>query len=165
MINFFKRSISIHFNKEKSIFVKDAMNQSGYYWHKVFNSESTQLSSLKQIELPDGYFNIYKYLEKFPNERKKYDNDMDLCFIKKYRNNISQGHYGFAIGSPIKMEWLKLIEEVLDFLILNDPDVGIHQSKMKYGGIRFYCESKVIKDLFEIENLITDTLFDESLIY
>ncbi|NVN94419.1 MAG: glycosyltransferase family 61 protein [Bacteroidetes bacterium] len=65
MINFFKRSISIHFNKEKSIFVKDVMNQSGYYWHKVFDSESIQLSGLKQIGFPKISFE--KYIpDKFP---------------------------------------------------------------------------------------------------
>jgi hypothetical protein len=44
MIDFFKRSKLIHFNKEKTTFIKDLINQPGYSWCKVFDSETIKLS-------------------------------------------------------------------------------------------------------------------------
>ena len=65
MINFFKRSKLIHFNKEKTIFIKDVMNQSGYSWCKVIDSETIQLSCLKQIGFPKISFSEF-IPDKFP---------------------------------------------------------------------------------------------------
>ena len=65
MINFFRRSKLIHFNKEKTIFIKDVINQSGYYWCKVFDSETIQLSNLKQFGFQEITFKDF-IPDKFP---------------------------------------------------------------------------------------------------
>jgi hypothetical protein len=52
MINLFNQSKLIHFKKEKTTFIKDAINQPGNYWCKVFDPEIIQLPSLKQFGFP-----------------------------------------------------------------------------------------------------------------
>ena len=65
MIHFFKRSKLIHFNKEKTTFIEDVINQPGNYWYKVFDSETIQLAILKQFGFPKITFE--KFIpDKFP---------------------------------------------------------------------------------------------------
>jgi len=123
------------------------------------------------VELPEGYKNIYEY--EFKNNYKDitkfmsrfYPPQTDWYYIKKYRKYIPDGWYGFSIGTPTPIEWFKVIEEILDFLISKDPNFEIHQIKTKFGGIRFYCHSYIIDDLFEIELLIENNLYSKYLIY
>jgi len=120
------------------------------------------------VFVPDEYINVYKYLSVQP-EKKIEDfkhpiiNDSYLC--EKYKNNIPKGWYGFEIGNPTPINWFIVIEKIVDFLIKKDPDFEIHQIKMKFGGIRFYCESEKIEDIDDISMLIETKLFDKKLIY
>lgn len=106
--------------------------------------------------------NLYEFDDK---NYTKYHTDKERDLFKKYDKYIPHGWYGFAIGNPIIPQWLDLIDKVLDLCIDKDPSFEIHQIKLKYGGIRFYCESSVIEDLFEVESYIEIKLFDEKLIY
>ena len=67
-----------------------------------------------------------------------------------------------AIDTRIRNE---IIEKILDLCILNDPDFEIHQIKLKFGGIRFYVQSNVIEDIFDVESLIENTFYDRALIF
>jgi len=121
---------------------------------------------LKPIELPDGYKNIYDFLRANPVESENYESEInDIYLLKKYREYIPKGWYGFDIGTPIIPEWMKIIDEIVETCIEIDPIFEIHQIEIKFGGIRFYCGSEVIEDLHEIESLIEDSLWDVALIY
>jgi len=60
---------------------------------------------------------------------------------------------------------MEIIREIVLVCIKANPNFEIHQIKMKFGGIHFYCHSEVIEDLNEVDGLIMDKLFDKALIY
>jgi len=121
---------------------------------------------LKPIQLPDGFKNVYEYLRANPLETEKYESKKnDGYLLKKYREYIPKGWYGFDIGTPIIPEWMEIIDKIVELCVENDPDFEIHQIKLKFGGICFYVYSAVIEDTHEVERLILDNLFDPALIY
>jgi len=121
---------------------------------------------LNPIELPEGYKNVYQYQRDYPDEEKKFESEKtDGYFFNKYRAHIPRGWYGFSLGDPIVPEWCEILEKVLDICLETDPSFEIHQIKIKFGGIRFYCSSEVIEDLHDVEFLIENKLHDPKLIY
>jgi hypothetical protein len=121
---------------------------------------------LNPVILPEDYKNIYTYLREHPEFKGSYETDKDdVYFLKKYRNNIAKGHYGFAIGDPIIPAWNQILDEILELCIVSDPNFEIMQIKIKFGGIRFYVYSEIIEDIHDVEMLIDSTLFDKVLIY
>jgi hypothetical protein len=121
---------------------------------------------LKPIELPAGYRNIYDYLRANPEESKKYVSEIrDVDLLQKYKKQIPKGWYGFDVGTPIIPEWMEIIDKVVQVCVEADPDFEIHQIKLKFGGIRFYVGSDIIEDLFDIERMVENTLYDRALIY
>jgi hypothetical protein len=123
---------------------------------------------LKPIDIPKEYQNLYLYLDNNINKEKDYFPNPELTdgyLFDKYRKNIPHGWYGFSIGSPIIPAWGEILDKVLEICIANDPNFEIYQIKLKFGGIRFYVHSEIIEDINDVENYITDKLFDEKLIY
>jgi len=120
---------------------------------------------LKSIKLPEGYKNVYQYRKDNPDDKKFESEKTDGYFINKYETHIPRGWYGFSLGDPIVPEWCEIIEKVLDICLETDPNFKIHQIKIKFGGVRFYCESQVIEDLYDVEVLIEHNLHDPKLIY
>ena len=114
------------------------------------------------INLPEGATTVYNVEEKLD---WLYPVKNDMYFLKKYEKHVPQGWYGFAIGTPIPKNWMDALDEILELLIKCDPELEIHQIKLKYGGMRFYVISKVIEDLFDIELMIEDSMFNKALIY
>lgn len=122
------------------------------------------------VKIPQKYHNVYDYLrdEKISDDIKEkyyHKEKNDMYFINKYDKYISEGFYGFAIGSPTPVEWLDALDEILEILIENDPNFKIQQVKMKFGGIRFYVTSEIIDDLWDIELLIESKLYSKDLMY
>lgn len=120
------------------------------------------------VEIPDEYKSVYQYRDAHPNkveEEFSHPEINDGYLFNKYKNNIPHGWYGFAIGNPTPRNWFVVIDEIVKLLIKKEPEIGIHQIKMKYGGIRFYVGSSEIEDINEIEDLIEETLYNEKLIY
>ena len=120
------------------------------------------------VNVPDEYKTIYLYLTEHPNkESEDFEHPIinDGYLMKKYKDRIPQGWYGFAIGNPTPMNWYIVIEKILDFLVKKDDTFKIHQIKTKWGGIRFYVQSREIEDIYEIEDLIEDKLYSEKMIY
>lgn len=135
---------------------------------KLFNDVKEILDNYDlSVKVPEGCDNHYQlqlcFEEDVPIEEKNKYNDSAL--YEKYRFNISHGHYGFALGEPTPINWLKALDEILSFLIKHDQNFEIHQIKMKYGGIRFYCESFVIEDIGKIESIIENKMWNKILIY
>jgi len=121
---------------------------------------------LNSLILPEKHNNVYTFLKEYPEFSKDYQTEKnDSYLLKKYKNHIPKGWYGFDIGEPIIPSWNNIIEEVLEICIKADPLFEIHQIKLKFGGIRFYCGSAVIEDLHDVESLIENTLWDKALIY
>lgn len=123
---------------------------------------------LKPIDIDDtGTIpNVYIYLGLYPEMAKLFEPEKnDSYLLRRYKDHIPRGWYGFDMGQPTVPVWSTIIEEVLDICLEADPLFEIHQIKMKFGGIRFYCSSETIEDLHEVESLIENTLWDEKLIY
>lgn len=112
------------------------------------------------------------------NIKKKYSDgcyEEELRLIQKYAPYIPKGWYGFSFGSPLHLDWFKIIDEFLTYLIeleqLNKIwDIEIHQIKLKFGGVRFHvsynCEDKELREFINLQiEKLENTLFDEKLIY
>jgi hypothetical protein len=130
---------------------------------EVFNRHQ-----FKPIDIDEsGIFpNIYLYLRSHPEMKKLFEPEKnDGYLLRKYKDHIPRGWYGFDIGEPTVPVWSTIIDEILDICLEADPKFEIHQIKMKFGGIRFYCNSELIEDLHEVESLIDNTLWDKALIY
>jgi hypothetical protein len=128
---------------------------------KIFNQYE-----LKPIELPTEFKNVYVFLRAYPEFRKDFEPEKDDSYlIRRYRDHIPKGWYGFDIGSPIVPVWSTIIEQIVDVCLEADPNFEIHQIKIKFGGIRFYVHSETIEDVHEVESLIGTMLFDRALIY
>lgn len=122
--------------------------------------------NIEPVKLPEGYKNIYQLIKDIPEVKENFvSNKDDMFLIKKYHNNISQGHYGFSIGTPTNPKWNEVIDEILEFCISKDPNFQIMQVKVKFGFMCFYVESKIIEDTHDIEVLIMKTLSDKAIIY
>jgi hypothetical protein len=111
---------------------------------------------------------IKEIINKFNLNDHKLDDEFekdDSYFLKKYGMNIPNGWYGFDLTSFVYLSWKNCIDEILEFLIKNDPNFEIHQIKLKFGGIRFYVASEIIEDILDIEGYLENIFYDESLIY
>jgi hypothetical protein len=121
---------------------------------------------LKPIELPEEFKDVFMFLRAYPEFKKDFDAEKnDSYFLRRYRDHIPRGWYGFDIGEPIVPVWSTIIEKIVDTCLEADPYFEIHQIKLKFGGIRFYCSSETIEDLSDVESLIEDKLWDKALIY
>ena len=122
--------------------------------------------NIEPIKLPEEYKNIYQLIADIPEVALNFKSEKnDMFFIKKYKEHISHGHYGFSIGSSTNPKWNELMDEILEFCISKDPNFEIQQIKIKFGFMCFYVSSNIIKDIHEIEVLIMKTLNDKALIY
>ena len=121
---------------------------------------------IEPIKLPEGYKDVYQLIRDIPEIEDNFKPEKDDMFlIKKYKNHISHGHYGFSIGHPINPKWNEIIDEILEFCISKDPYFEIQQIKIKFGFMCFYVSSNIIEDTHDIEVLIMKTLSDKALIY
>ena len=121
---------------------------------------------LKSIELPKDYKNVYSFIRAYPEFGKDFKSSIeDSDLNEKYSKNIPKGWYGFDVGTPIVPAWMEIIDKIVALCVETDPDFEIHQIKLKFGGIRFYCGSNIIDDLHEVEGLIDTKLFDRALIF
>lgn len=121
---------------------------------------------LKPLILPESFTDVYAFIRAYPDFGKDFLPEIrDVNLNEKYLKHIPKGWYGFDIGTPIVPEWMEIINKIVEVCVIADPDFEIHQIKLKFGGIRFYCSSQIIEDLHDIEYLIENNLFDKALIY
>lgn len=121
---------------------------------------------LVELSLPKEYKNIYDYLKNNPDKKNEFISEKDDNYLfNKYCSHIPEGWYGFSIGSPIIPAWCEIIDKILELCIDTDPNFEINQIKIKFGGIRFYVHSNIIEDIFGIEILIEDRLYDNLFVY
>jgi len=121
---------------------------------------------LKPIELPKEYKDVYLFLRAYPEFGKDFKSSIDDHDLNtKYRKHIPKGWYGFDVGTPIVPQWMEIIDKIVEICTAVDPDFEIHQIKLKFGGICFYCGSEIIDDLHGVEYLIANKMHDRALIY
>jgi len=121
---------------------------------------------LKPIELPKEFKDVYMFLRAYPEFKKNFEPEKnDGYLLRRYRDHIPRGWYGFDIGEPIVPVWSTIIEKIVDACLEADPNFEIHQIKIKFGYMCFYCGSDVIEDLHEVECLIAHKLQDRALVY
>lgn len=84
--------------------------------------------------------------------------------LRKWRDKIPDGWYGFDFGCNTPQVWYAVIEEFLQHVREKCPDFEIHQIKTKWGGIRIYLDK--INDEIESEiSKLESVLHDKKLIY
>jgi len=121
---------------------------------------------LKPIELPKEFKDVYMFLRAYPEFGKDFKSSIDDSDLNtKYRKHIPKGWYGFDVGTPIVPQWMEIIDKIVEICTAVDPDFEIHQIKLKFGGICFYCGSEIIDDLHDVEYLIANKMHDRALIY
>ena len=121
---------------------------------------------LKPIELPAEFKNVYMFLSAYPEFKKDFKPEKnDSYLMRRYRDHIPRGWYGFDIGEPIVPVWSTIIEQIVDVCLEADPNFEIHQVKLKFGTIHFNVYSDIIEDYHDVDRLIMNTLFDRALIY
>ena len=123
-----------------------------------------------KVDIPKEYENVYDFVALSDEDadaevRRFYSDKTDFKLYEKYKEHVPRGWYGFSLGTPTPVNWIDAIDNILTLLISKDPDFKIMQIKMKFGGVRFYTASDVIDDLFDIETLIEDRMYDKKLIY
>ena len=121
---------------------------------------------LKPLVLPESFTDVYSFIRAYPDFGKNFKSEIDDCDLnEKYRKYIPKGWYGFDIGTLIIPLWMEIIDKIVELCVSMDPNFEIHQIKLKFGGIRFYCGSEIIEDLHGVEYLIENNLYDRALIY
>lgn len=61
----------------------------------------------------------------------------DVLLFQRWASRVGKRWYGFAL-SPAPSSWATIINEFLEWLVLQAPNFEIHQIKLKFGGLRFY---------------------------
>jgi hypothetical protein len=121
---------------------------------------------LKPIELPKEFKDVYLFLRAYPEFDKDFKSSIeDSDLNTKYRKYIPKGWYGFDVGTPIVPVWMEIIDKIVEGCVAIDSDFEIHQIKLKFGYICFYCGSNIIDDLHDVEFLMAHKLQDRALIY
>lgn len=92
----------------------------------------------------------------------------NIYLFQKWAYKIPKGWYGFD-GIPC-MEWAYIIDEFLEYLLKECPDLEILQQKLKFGGYRCYVNLPNItdKNYNRLQNEIKQMenwLFHKNLIY
>ena len=140
---------------------------------------------IKKILSKYGGFTNYWYpdveeetLYKNEKVKEKYSKEcegMESALLKKYKDYIPKGWYGFSFGSPTPKDWFKIIDEFLQYLLELQKenkisDFEIHQIKMKFGGLRFYvsykCNNEELREFIELQiDRLERHLHDDKLVY
>lgn len=112
---------------------------------------------------PDSYYTVSPYTN------RSYDDD-NAVFLEekllksKWKAYIEPQYYGFSFGSPTPLVWLSVIDEFLDHVVEQCPNMRILQIKIKFGGLRCYIIN-VVPDIEEEIRQLEKVLFDKKLIY
>ena len=75
-----------------------------------------------------------------------------MNFNKKYKDYITEGHYGCDL---YKYDVLQYLDKEFQELI-KIPNFKYQQIKLKFGMGRFYCDNVPFEKVREIENKITE---------
>lgn len=129
------------------------------------------LTNLEQIEKQACYQKNYKKLKKRLNacQNRKWqiatkENIQEYYILcKKWNHRVGRGWYGFALGGEVPLEWLRTIDQLLEFIEEFDPGFEIHQIKIKFGGLRFYVQTDL--DISDLRHSLEKSFYIKELEY
>lgn len=109
---------------------------------------------------------LAKYPETdFPANRQKRIETLAEPYAKlkeKWAHRVPPKWYGFDLYD-VPARWLQIIDEFLEYIEKQDPEMEIHQIKLKFGGLRFYvnCDPRFKDEIAILE----EHLYDPRLIH
>jgi len=112
-------------------------------------------------------YNLKKdsYFEEKEVPSFSYENEKISELQKKWKSHIPDGWYGFlGLGYNTPQVWFEAIDEFLEYVLVNNPNMEIYQVKVKFGGLRLYIGNVEEKFQKEAQELC-DCFFDYKLIY
>ena len=65
----------------------------------------------------------------------------DIFLFQKWAYRVGKGWYGFDLGD-IPRAWADVLDDFLVWVESQCPDFEIRQIKIKFGGLRFYIDTK-----------------------
>ena len=65
----------------------------------------------------------------------------DIFLFQKWAYRVGKGWYGFDLGD-IPRAWADVLDDFLAWMESQCPDFEIRQIKIKFGGLRFYIDTK-----------------------
>lgn len=65
----------------------------------------------------------------------------DIFLFQKWAYRVGKGWYGFDLGD-IPRAWADVLDDFLVWVESQCPDFEIRQVKIKFGGLRFYIDTK-----------------------
>lgn len=82
----------------------------------------------------------------------------------KWDYKVGANWYGIEMTDRMPVVFYKVIDEFLDWMLINEPNFEIHQIKCKFGGIRVYI-GNISEEIQDFCWNLSSLLFDENLIY
>ena len=67
----------------------------------------------------------------------------DIFLFQKWAYRVGKGWYGFDLGD-IPRDWVDVLDDFLAWMESQCPDFEIRQVKIKFGGLRFYIDTKCL---------------------
>ena len=116
------------------------------------------------FDLPEDCEYIYDCGDRDPGPDFM-DEPVDDYLYDAYKEHITRGHYGFALGTRTPEAWVSALIDIINLFIANDPEFEIQQIKIKFGSVRFYVDAPNVEDLGDIEQLLMTKLYDKRLVY
>lgn len=129
---------------------------------------------------PNYWFPEVKEKNLYANQaiKEKYSlgcREEELRLLNKYKQYIPKGWYGFSLGEPLHLDWFKIIDEFLEYLVGLQTagkisNFEILQYKLKLGGLRAYCTWKTDNEELDEHirlqiSKLENWLYDDKLIY
>ena len=65
----------------------------------------------------------------------------DIFLFQKWAYRVGKGWYGFDLGDVPRV-WVDVLDDFLVWVESQCPDFEIRQVKIKFGGLRFYIDTK-----------------------
>lgn len=104
---------------------------------------------------PNSYYTQNPYSNTLINQTSA----KEIKLRKKWAARVPPGWYGISVGLPAPEVWFDVLDEFLDWVVLNNKDFEIWQIKCKFGEIVVYL-NKINEEAraatFELSGLLTD---------
>lgn len=85
--------------------------------------------------------------------------ELDAGLYNKYKLHIPEGWCGFDLGYIVPTSWFHVIDEFIQYVIDEYPNMEIQQIKIKFGSIRIYLgniSEYIDQQVFKLEKVMSD---------
>jgi len=96
----------------------------------------------------------------------------DWLLFSKWAYRVGKGWYGFDLGD-VPCVWTDVLDEFLSWVETQCPDFEIHQTRIKFGSLRFYIgtktdlfipDEKIRSEISQLQNLLSMPQFEQETI-